>query len=202
MTDVQPSALRATPDDGRRRSDTPVWDEATRPHADRAAGPAHPTARGLAAAQSLLDVHADLRTELDRVRRLVRDVLDDRLAVAAARDVLNRMALRQRRWTVSAHCAAYCTLLTQHHYGEDVEIFPQLRAADPALQGVLRRLEEEHVTIHALLDRVDAALVGMVGGDGAAERIGAVVDQLTDALLSHLSYEEHELLGPMARVFG
>ena len=63
-----------TPDDGIRRSDTRVWDEAARP-----TGPAPDPDRAytpheLAAGQHLVDVHDHLRAELARVRDLVEQV--------------------------------------------------------------------------------------------------------------------------------
>ena len=55
--------------------------------------------------------------------------------------------------------------------------------------------------IAELLERVDAAMVAIVASqpDGMA-RVRAVVDLLTDALVSHLSYEERELVEPLARL--
>ena len=65
---------------------------------------------------------------------------------------------------------------------------------------VIDRLEEEHEVIHDVLDDVDRALVAFVADeDGALDRLRSVVDLLTDTLLSHLSYEERELLHPLAR---
>jgi hypothetical protein len=65
---------------------------------------------------------------------------------------------------------------------------------------VLDRLAAEHVAVHDLLDQ---ALVTLVAGEpAAAERLSSVIDLFTDALLSHLAYEEHELLQPMAEHFG
>jgi hypothetical protein len=46
---------------------------------------------------------------------------------------------------------------------------------------------------------VDRALVDYVQeADGAG--LQAAMDVLTDALLSHLSYEEHELVEPLSRL--
>jgi hemerythrin-like domain-containing protein len=110
------------------------------------------------------------------------------------------MTIRQNNWTLGTFCETYCRVVTQHHTLEDRSVFPHLRASDPALAPVIDRLEEEHLTIAELLERVDQALVGLVapGGDGIAE-VNATVDLLTDALLSHFSYEERELIEPLAR---
>ena len=79
-------------------------------------------------------------------------------------------------------------------------MFPSLRAADPGLGPVVDRLEEEHHAIAAVLERVDAALVGLVGRPEALDEVQAAVDLLSDTLLSHLSYEERELVEPLARL--
>ncbi len=51
-----------------------------------------------------------------------------------------------------------------------------------------------------MLDDADRALVALVADeDGALDRLRGVVDVLTDTLLSHLAYEERELLHPLAR---
>jgi hypothetical protein len=74
-----------------------------------------------------------------------------------------------------------------------------LRAADPALAPVLDRLAAEHHAIHEVLERVDRALVALVSAPGGLAELRAAVDLLSDALLSHLSYEERELVEPLAR---
>ncbi len=152
----------------------------------------------LAAAQHLIDVHDHLRAELHQIRDLVAQVTAGSVGVGGARQQINAMALRSNRWTVGAHCAGYCYLLTTHHTLEDQAMFPGLRQTDTRLGPVLDRLAEEHRLIHDVLGRLDAALVGFVGGHGDA-RLRQVVDQLSDALLSHLSYEERELAEPLAR---
>jgi hypothetical protein len=62
------------------------------------------------------------------------------------------------------------------------------------------------VVIHDVLEQVDDALVGLVGAPSqGAEAISALdelqraLDLLTDTLLSHLAYEERELIAPLAR---
>jgi hemerythrin-like domain-containing protein len=61
-------------------------------------------------------------------------------------------------------------------------------------------LEEEHRVIHDVLEDVDKALVALVNGSGDIDALRAAVDLVDDTLLSHLSYEEHELIEPMARL--
>lgn len=184
------------PDSGNGLSAERPWDGSTRPTSTPAAGREH-THRGRAAAQSLLDVHQQLREQLHQVRELVRQALDGEIHIATARASFHGMVIRQRDWTLGASCAAYCTLVAQHHFGEDVEVFPHLRRQDPGLSAVLDRLTDEHHVIHDLLDRVDAALVSLVRTHETADGVRRTVDLLADALLSHLAYEERELLEPM-----
>lgn len=193
-------SVRATPDDGRRLSPHPVWDESIRP-----AGPAPDpertyTAAELASAQHLIDIHDHLRGELAQIRSLVAQVTDGTLPPGSARNHINEMALRSNRWTVGAHCAGYHYLVTTHHTLEDQAMLPGLLRTDARLAPVLDRLSEEHGIIHHVLQRVDQALVEFVAaGAGADNRLRFTVDQLSDALLSHLAYEERELIEPLAR---
>jgi hypothetical protein len=188
-----------TPDDGTRLSDARPWDEASRP----VVAPADPdrryTPHEQASGQHLVDVHDHLRSELRQVQSLVAQVLAGTLDAGAARSHVNAMTMRQNSWTVGAYCASYCRVLTIHHTIEDQSMFPNLRRAEPRLGPVLDRLAEEHHVIHGVLEQVDRALVAFVSPDDDGRALSAAVDLLTDTLLSHLSYEEHQLVEPLAR---
>jgi len=192
--------MRPTPDNGVRLSATRVWDEATRPTGpapdpDRVYTPAQ-EAQG----QHLVDVHDHLRAELDRLRQLMTDVLEERLDPGVARSHINTMTLRQHNWTLGAYCQTYCRVVTTHHTFEDIGMLPALREADPRLAPVVDRLAAEHRAIHEVIEGVDRALVAFVADPGRGEAVREAVDVLTDALLSHLSYEERELVEPLARL--
>ena len=195
-----------TPDDGTRLSATLPWDETARPTyaaPDDADHGGYPQA---VVPQHLLDIHDHLRTELGTVRDLVEQVRRGQLTVGAARSVINTMTMRQNNWTLGAYCESYCRIVTGHHTLEDHSVFTHLRRRDPVLGAVLDRLQEEHVVIHDVLEQVDDALVGLVGapsygGDAtsALDELQRALDLLTDTLLSHLAYEERELIDPLAR---
>ncbi|MFG1840604.1 LLM class flavin-dependent oxidoreductase [Micromonospora sp. NPDC049175] len=193
-------AVVPTPDDGVRRSDQQVWDESTRPTGpapdpDRTYTP-HEQATGA----HLVQVHDGLRGELAQIHDLIEQVAAGEIDAGAARSHINTMTMRQNRWTLGVYCESYCRIVTTHHTIEDQSFFPRLRARDPRLGPVVDRLEQEHHVIHDVLEGVDRALVAYVGSpDGLAE-LRAAVDLLTDALLSHLSYEERELVEPLARL--
>jgi hypothetical protein len=193
--------VQPTPDDGTRRSDVRVWDESTRP-----AAPAYSDGRAYsehdaAVAQHLIDVHDHLRDELSRLRDLMEQVLTGSMDPGSARSYLNTMTMRQNNWTLGTYCESYCRVVATHHTLEDQGIFPHLRRADPGLVPVVDRLAEEHLAIHDVLEGVDRALVAFVAEAEVDGRAGlrAAVDLLSDALLSHLSYEERELVEPLAR---
>jgi hypothetical protein len=65
---------------------------------------------------------------------------------------------------------------------------------------VIDRIAEEHLVIHDAIEGVDRALVAQMRSPANFEPLQAALDLLTDALLSHLSYEEHELVEPLARL--
>jgi hemerythrin-like domain-containing protein len=117
-----------------------------------------------------------------------------------ARSHLQTMTLRQNNWTLGVYCESYCRIVTTHHTIEDRTLFPHLRRAEPALVPVVDRLAEEHVAIHGVIERVDQALVALVTGPDGMKDLNAAIDLLTDTLLSHLAYEERELVEPLARL--
>ncbi|WP_350274866.1 LLM class flavin-dependent oxidoreductase [Kribbella sp. HUAS MG21] len=189
-----------TPPPAVRRSAVQLLDEAERP-----TGPVPDPGRTytpyqLQSGQHLIDVHDHLRAELEQVRDLVEQVAAGTLGVGAARSHINTMTMRQNNWTLGTYCESYCRLVTTHHSLEDASLFPHLRRADPALVPVVDRLQEEHKIIHDVLEGVDKALVALVDGSGSIDGLRAAVDLLDDTLLSHLSYEERELVEPLARL--
>jgi alkanesulfonate monooxygenase SsuD/methylene tetrahydromethanopterin reductase-like flavin-dependent oxidoreductase (luciferase family)/hemerythrin-like domain-containing protein len=200
-------AITPTPDDGTRLTGELEWDEAARPTATTPAdAPTAYTSAQLGAPQHLIDIHDHLREELARVRGVVDQVREGHLQVGQARSIINTMAMRQNTWTLGAFCQSYCRVVTGHHTLEDQSVFPHLRHAEPGVGPVLDRLEEEHEVIADVLDRLDRALVALADDEGygvqgrqALDELAHSVDLLTDTLLSHLSYEERELSGPLAR---
>jgi iron-sulfur cluster repair protein YtfE (RIC family) len=191
--------LTPTPDTGERLTEVQVWDEATRPTA-----PAPPpgtvySRRGRFIGAHLIEIHDHLRDELDRVRDLVRQVRDGAIDAGGARSAINEMTMRQNDWALGAYCAHYCRFVTGHHMLEDEAVFPHLRATETGLEPVIDRLAYEHKIIHQVLNDVDQALVDHLRNPADFTRLQQAVDVLTDALLSHLAYEEGQLVEPLAR---
>jgi hemerythrin-like domain-containing protein len=172
-----------------------MLDESTRPR--RPKGTGAPTPAGQVGQRTLVNVHRHLRDELTRIQQAVAQVAAERLPPEQARDLINRTAMRQNEWTLGAFCAAYCRVLSVHHTIEDEALFPSLRRADASLGPVLERLEQEHEIIAEVLDTLDRSLVSLINGHDGIDEVRAVADQLADVLLSHLAYEEEELLDPI-----
>jgi alkanesulfonate monooxygenase SsuD/methylene tetrahydromethanopterin reductase-like flavin-dependent oxidoreductase (luciferase family)/iron-sulfur cluster repair protein YtfE (RIC family) len=195
-----PFTVTPTPDRPRTSADA-AWDESTRPTGPAPDPERRYTADQQAAGQHLIDVHDGLRAELSRLRDMVEQVAAGHRNPAAVRSFLNRMTIRQNGWTLGAFCASYCRIVAGHHTLEDRSIFPHLRTGDGDLAPVIDRLEEEHEVIADLLERVDQAMLGLVNDDpDGMTKARAVFDLFSDALLSHLAYEERELVEPLARL--
>jgi alkanesulfonate monooxygenase SsuD/methylene tetrahydromethanopterin reductase-like flavin-dependent oxidoreductase (luciferase family)/iron-sulfur cluster repair protein YtfE (RIC family) len=183
----------------KRFSSREVWDPADRPVAPAAPAGHHYTARGRAVGRHLVDVHDGLRQELQQLRDLLEQVRQGAVSAGRARAAINELTLRQNNWTLGAYCANYCTVLTQHHGIEDQSIFPHLRRSDPGLVPVIDRLEAEHEVIHELIEGLDRALVSFVRDPEDFGGLQEAIDVLSDALLSHLSYEEEQIVDPLSR---
>lgn len=191
--------LVPTPDDGIRLSDERLFEEDTRPLAPASPAGVIYTDTGRAVGAHLIEVHDHLRQELAQVREIIVQVRQGAMEVGDARSTINDMTMRQNEWTLGAYCASYCRVVTGHHSLEDEAIFPHLRASDEGLAPVIDRLEDEHLIIHEVLEGVDAALVRFILQPDDFSELQEAVDVLTDTLLSHLSYEERELVEPLAR---
>ncbi|WP_245601655.1 LLM class flavin-dependent oxidoreductase [Hamadaea tsunoensis] len=195
----RPEIVAVTAPPTERLSSRQPWDESDRPTAPAAPEGQVYSDRAKAAGAHLVEVHDHLRAELAQLRDLLQQVRDGAVDVGRARQAVNEMAIRQNNWTLGAYCAAYCGMLTQHHGIEDASIFPHLRRADPGLAPVVDRLEQEHHVIHSIVGEVDRALVNLVGHPDDFGPVQDALDTLTDALLSHLAYEEREITEPLAR---
>ncbi len=191
--------VRPTVDDGVRRSARSPWDESTRPAYTSAAPPLRWTAHERASGQHLVDVHDHLRAELAQLYDLIGQVEAGTLDAGRARSLINTMTMRQNDWALGAYCQSYCRLVTTHHTIEDTSMFPHLRSVDAGLAPVIDRLEEEHHVIACVLDDVDRALVAVVSEPDGLARLREAVDLLADTMTSHLSYEERQLVEPLAR---
>ena len=199
-TEDERLGVAPTQDEGVRLSERAPWDASTRPHRDRSGPEVNYTDQGRRDGKALIEVHDLLRSELSELRDILQQVRDGAMRAGDARAALNEMALRQNDWTLGAFCARYCGVVTQHHGVEDASMFPHLTRREPQLKPVIDRLTEEHLVIHDAIQEVDRALIEHMTRPQNHDAIQSAIDYLTDALLSHLAYEEQELVEPLARL--
>jgi hemerythrin-like domain-containing protein len=188
-----------TVDTGIRHSDVQLWDESARPTRPESPPDVTYTRVGRAIGSHLITVHDHLREELSQIRRLVESVEAGDVSPGDAIDSLSEFTLRQNNWTIGAYCAAYYRMIAMHHGLEDSAVFPHLRTCEEQLEPVIDRLGEEHTVIHDVLESLDRALVKLVADPSDVSELRRATDILTDALLSHLAYEEQQLVEPLAR---
>lgn len=147
--------------------------------------------------RELLAVHAMLRRDLRLIRRLAAAVQDGLSAadiVAQVRDLETNSPL----WRLKFGCLHYCRFVHAHHTIEDAAIFPMVRKHDPSLRSVVDRLEEDHLTVHHITERIAAAAeqLGASETDASRDTLVAALQELEAHLLAHLAFEEASL-GPL-----
>lgn len=147
--------------------------------------------------RELLFIHTKLRRDLQRVRQLA----DDVRAGGPVEPVLTgirELETNSPLWRLKFGCMYYCRFVHLHHMIEDAALFPMVRKHAPGLSRVIDQLEEDHLTVHHITERI-AALAGALEAeetDAGREELVAALGELEDHLLAHLDFEEHSL-GPL-----
>jgi hypothetical protein len=134
---------------------------------------------------------------LQTVRRLAAEAragLSPETILAEIRDLQTSSPL----WRLKFGCWHYCRFVHGHHTIEDAAVFPMVRKHDPSLNTVVDRLEEDHLTVHHITERI-AAVADRVPADASGvSRVELVeaLGELEEHLLAHLALEE-QALGPL-----
>ncbi len=147
--------------------------------------------------RELLYIHSFLRRDLQTVRRLAdeaRDGLSPQTILAEIRNLETNSPL----WQLKFGCMHYCRFVHTHHTIEDAAVFPMVRKHDPSLSSVVDRLEEDHLKVHHITERIVAVADGVVSDSSGVSRFQLVeaLTELEEHLLGHLALEE-ESLGPL-----
>ncbi|MBS42138.1 MAG: hypothetical protein CMH83_02940 [Nocardioides sp.] len=176
----------------------PTWDESARP-TTTTYDDADPGA--VARGDHLRQIHDMYRQGLDQVAAALDTAVaarDDEAASATAlgeaRSGIHALGAPVR--TAGSWCGQLCRAVEQHHRIEDAVLYPALRAADDGLAAVLDRLGEEHDVVHALLGRLDDALVVVAREPGDPAHLDALVKvygHFRTLLESHFRYEESQI---------
>lgn len=144
--------------------------------------------------QRLIEVHDHIREETRKLQAVVGSVIQGREPVDAARSALEALSLRQNYPGLGGFCSGYCELLTLHHTLEDRQVFPGLAAIHSELKPVLKQLYAEHEVVAELIRILDEVLAASAQDDEARRHLQTVTAALADQLLSHLVYEESQLV--------
>lgn len=141
-------------------------------------------------------IHDHFRQQLAQLTVAVEGLRDGTGDVGDVRESLHRLAPELTAQQVSGLCQQVCRFLTMHHTIEDQSMFPAVATLE-AYAPVAARLAEEHLDIHAHLERVDdLALAVRTDRALIGDLAGAVADLRRD-LESHFTYEETEMTEPL-----
>jgi hypothetical protein len=166
----------------------PRFDENARPSWSFEAVPS-----GSGLGQRLIEVHNRIRHETEALLGSVAEVMAGTGTPETARSALQALSVRQNYPALGGFCSGYCELLTIHHTLEDQKVFPGLGRAHPDLQPILKQLYDEHEVVAELIRLLDEALAAPAG-DRSSETLKTVSGALAERLLSHLLYEESQLV--------
>lgn len=159
------------------------------------------TARGRMLYQSLLAVHALIRSDLARVERLGAAVLDG-LPADRVHHELEELKSNGMLWQFQMSCLRYCGFVHMHHNAEDRDFFDELEQTNPAIGPVVDRLRAEHRTVSGYLDAVEDGARALTEDDGqnARRAVADALEVLEGHLLAHLEYEELNIAGTARRL--
>ena len=147
--------------------------------------------------RELLYIHSLLRRDLRTVRRLA-DAARDSLSPDTILAEIRNLETTSPLWRLKFGCLHYCRFVHAHHTIEDAAVFPMVRKHNPSLNRVIDRLEEDHLTVHHITERIAAAAQRVAGDATGVSRFEVVValTELEEHLLDHLAFEEASL-GPL-----
>ncbi len=159
------------------------------------------TARGIPLHESLLAVHAMIRSDLARVERLAADVLEG-LPPEGVHEQLVALKGSSLVWQFQVSCLRYCSFVHLHHHVEDIDFFGELEGINPALAPVVDRLRSEHRTVSGYLDAIEAAARSLSKdrSHDARRVVADRIDVLKGHLLAHLDFEESNVAAMTRRL--
>ena len=147
--------------------------------------------------RELLYIHTHLRRDLATVQRLAQQARDG-LSPATILEEVRNLETNSPLWRLKYGCMHYCRFVHTHHTIEDAAVFPMVRKHDPSLNSVVDRLEEDHLKVHHITERI-AAVAAEVAGDVSGisrYQLADALSELETHLLEHLDFEEQSL-GPL-----
>lgn len=124
-------------------------------------------------------VHSALRRDLERTRMV--------LSTEPYPDA-------ERRRGLGVHLTWMMHFLHIHHTGEDVGLWPLIRAKNPAAGALLDQMDADHRRIAPAITALEDAARAYRDDEGARETLLAALAGLAEVLLPHLRREELEMM--------
>jgi hypothetical protein len=148
------------------------------------------------AGEHLRMIHDHFRAQLRQLTAAVAELRDGTGDVGDVRETLHLLGPALTAQQVSGLCRQVCRFLTMHHSIEDQSMFPAVATLE-AYAPVAARLAEEHLDIHAHLERVDDLAVAVHSDRSRVAELVTAVADLRHDLESHFAYEEVEMTEPL-----
>jgi len=167
-------------------------DRSTRPKAPRIPGATQAHRRH---GQRLAAIHRMHLQQIEHVEAVIGRIEAGETEVARAGEAVAGLDMTANYRLFGNLCGQECLFLTFHHSAEDDYIFPALMQGSEGLRRVVERLAEEHLVIHAMIERLQedaAALMRSQDADTFA-RLRETFAQLAATVRSHFGYEQTEL---------
>ncbi|WP_029040669.1 hemerythrin domain-containing protein [Cucumibacter marinus] len=173
-------------------SDIEFLDDDTRPEAPRLEGL---TLEQRAPGRHLRMIHNHFRENMQVLRGLIDAAAQGAITPEELRERASDLHFIENSRRFGNLCGQHCQIIEMHHGIEDQAIFPVLSQKAEAFRKVTQRLVDEHVVVHALLERLIESLVALIRHQGPEEFAAAreVYDALEKVLLSHFGYEEESI---------
>jgi hypothetical protein len=182
-------------DDPRRRRplDELTVDYGTRPKAPKIEGATDEHRRR---GRHLADVHKMYLRDIDEVGHILTQVESGARQASELAEAVQGLEMARNYRVFGTLCGRECHVLTIHHTIEDRQLFPVLAArGSTGLRAVVQRLQEEHLVVHELIERLEDAAMALMtapGPDTFAEA-RETFRALERVVRSHFGYEETEL---------
>jgi hemerythrin-like domain-containing protein len=141
------------------------------------------TSQALCDTTDMVVVHRVFRREFGLLPRMVR--------ATASGDTV-------RAAQVATHARELLVALHHHHHGEDDLLWPKLAQRVDLERPLVERMEQQHESVAALVDRATGLLPAWEISARNGEELSVVLQELAGQLNAHLAEEETEVL-PVVR---
>ena len=146
--------------------------------------------------QRLAMIHALHLHEIAEVEVIIAQIEAGVATPAKAADAVTNLKLLTNFRSFGNLCGRECRHLALHHMAEDERIFPALSSGGgDGLRRVIQRLTEEHLVIHALLERLWAQAGSLLETPEPSNFavLKETFSKVAIAIRSHFGYEQTEL---------